>query len=820
MRNPSDRRFLKIKNLHQSGEMVGKDRPVGRVTWSKTHVSASHSDHPGVGQVRYLAKGAHEVQDEIYNVRSISIDRSIGQDAATCTIVIWNNSTTSSQPEGIDTAGQRGHLTPGRGVRSHSPQTSIYADENGTRYPTSWQYPVNPLYHDAFIPNTVIRTFQGYGSDNFDLQGNDIYVHDPTSSGYVMPKDDTQLYPTGVWLIDKVTFNATDDTMTLDCRDFAKLLIEQVVYPPMIPLPRFPLVYQPAHAATGHREQIGANVATFASSSVDKKSGKNAAILGHRGSHAFDARPDTFWLSNTNTSRNNVEWLQAHTHGKINEISLATWGGQYVVYVSVYENNRWQGSLHSTVPTDNDIDQGGFFYVITSGDTLWDLAGRYYGDNFLWPVIAKANNNIIKDPHWIYPGQRIKIPYVAGTSSSPPHGNGIGASVPYVARATVPASGKVTIRLPRTFNAKYVRVTFTHLVAPHFRAGVRTMHARNHIKSTYNPGTVNKAGFIQDWSEPIKELLAWGGFTWPNATPNKADPMLGRNSVTGEPLRVWGDFERLGAGPIVPTPADYFLAKSFMEAIRQIVDFIGGIFYVDEMAGAQFRLPNIWSGGNFIDDASAPSSLGARIASHPIEFHEDANLVTYQMVLSDESVRSEILVVGGYPTTASKPAAGGYTLGFNKTTGTYSAIDFTDVLAGQYRLMAVPGESTKLFFTERECQRMAELTALFILFSYRQGSLSAPCHPGLQLDDQVRIFERTTSESNVHYVTAIKTSQDLEAGSYTMDVTTHWLGNDPNTDWFVNKTVLTPAVKSLPAILKRLGTVPTSGQVPGSTNVP
>lgn len=787
--------------------MVGMDRPVGRVSWIKTRVRSVASTKKGEGLLRYLYKTTVDPELELGNIRTIDIDRSVGQDAATCTITMWNTHGTTSEPEGIDTAGRKGHLTPGRG-EPHPPVTSLFYDTTtGKRYPSDWKYPATG-YRDALIPNTIIKTFQGYGSDNFDINGNEIYVHDPSSSGYVQPRDDTQLYLTGIWLIDKVTFDA-EGTMTLECRDFAKLLIEQIVYPPMIPMERFPLVYRPAHKATGHRESIGKNVAVFHSSSVDRKVGRNGSVRGHRGSHAFDTRPATFWLSGPNSSRSSVEWLQARTNGKINEVGLHCYGGNYIAYVSVHEGGSWKGASTVSGSSEN-MDTAGFFYVISPGDTLWDLAGTYYGNNFLWPRIAAINSNIIRDPHWIYPGQRIKIPYIAGTNSPPPgggSGGGTPVSIKYVAKATISGNGRATIRLPRTYNAAYVRVTLTNLsvrIDSSWRAGIRTMTARNHVLSTYNPGTVNKASYVQDWSEPIKELCAWAGFTWPDASPNAPDPLLGRTRG-GKPLRVWGDFERLGAGPIVNTPNDYFLSKSFMESIRQIVDFIGGIFYVDESAGAQFRLANIWKGGNFIDDPSSPVSLGARIPNHPIEFHEDANLTAYQMVIDDASLRSEILVVGGYPNINSTgPVAGGYVLGYNPVTRTTSAIDFTDILAGQYRLMAVPGDTTKPFQTQAECQRMAELTALFILFTYRQGTLSTVGHPGLQLDDQVRIFERTTNEANIHYVSAIRSHQDLDSGEYTMDVTTHWLGKDPNTDWFVNKAQLTPAVKQLPAILKRM----------------
>lgn len=815
MRSPNDTRFQKIQNLMRTGMMVGADRPVGRVTWSKTSLQQIKAQHPGMGPVRYLDKGAAET--ELALIRTIEINRSIGQDAATCTITMWNGDPTSNQPEGIDTEGKPGYLTPGRG-EPRPVMTSVYstlADSLSPlmTYPTTWEYAKNP-YRDVLIPNTVLKTYQGYGSDNFDLYGNPIAIGD-TANGYVAPNMDTQLYLTGIWLIDKATF-AADGTIQIECRDLAKLLIEQYIYPPMIPIGRFPLIYCPAHEAQGHKEVIGNNVAVYHSSSVDAAISHNASVLGHRGSDAFDGKPGSFWLSIRDSSSSDVEWLQARTHGPINEVVLDCWQSGYGVYVSVHEDGKWITSGSNTVPGRNNLTyyddpngNAGYIYVITSGDTLWDLAGTYYGKNTLWPIIARANSNIIKDPHWIYPGQRIKIPYVAGTKLPPPNGTPLpSTTLPYVAYASVPSSGKVTIHLPRVYEADFVRVSFTRLYdrgGGDYRAGVRTMTVRNHTLSTYVPSTVYTPGKIMDWTEPIKELSAWAGFTWQDATPNPPDPLLGTNASTGKPLRIWGDFETLGAGPVVCTPADYFMSKSFMDGIRQIVDFVGGIFYVDESGAVQFRLTNIWTGGNFIDDSSGPASLSARIADHPIEFHEDANLVTYQMTIDDSSLRSEILVIGGFPNVWAGPVAGGYVLGYNSATGETSAIDFDNVLAGQYRLMIVPGDATRLFYSEAECQRMAELTGLFILFTYRQGSLTAPCHPGLQLDDQVRIFERITAEQNIHYVSGIDSKQDLESGEYTMTVTTHWLGSDPNTDWFVNKQELTPAVKDLPAIIARVG---------------
>ncbi|MBI4054546.1 MAG: LysM peptidoglycan-binding domain-containing protein [Elusimicrobia bacterium] len=47
-------------------------------------------------------------------------------------------------------------------------------------------------------------------------------------------------------------------------------------------------------------------------------------------------------------------------------------------------------------------------HTVVYGDTLWDLAGRYYEDPWGWPRLWKANPSV-KSPHLIYPGQRLQI---------------------------------------------------------------------------------------------------------------------------------------------------------------------------------------------------------------------------------------------------------------------------------------------------------------------------------------------------------------------------------------------------------------------------
>jgi LysM repeat protein len=48
-------------------------------------------------------------------------------------------------------------------------------------------------------------------------------------------------------------------------------------------------------------------------------------------------------------------------------------------------------------------------HTVKPGDTLWDIAKYYLKDPFRWPEVFHANTDIVKNPHWIYPGQILTI---------------------------------------------------------------------------------------------------------------------------------------------------------------------------------------------------------------------------------------------------------------------------------------------------------------------------------------------------------------------------------------------------------------------------
>ncbi|WP_152613737.1 LysM peptidoglycan-binding domain-containing protein, partial [Inquilinus limosus] len=57
--------------------------------------------------------------------------------------------------------------------------------------------------------------------------------------------------------------------------------------------------------------------------------------------------------------------------------------------------------------------------VVQPGNSLWRIARRVYGEGPRYTVIYQANQEQIRDPDLIYPGQIFTVPAAGGTAAVP-----------------------------------------------------------------------------------------------------------------------------------------------------------------------------------------------------------------------------------------------------------------------------------------------------------------------------------------------------------------------------------------------------------------
>ncbi len=82
------------------------------------------------------------------------------------------------------------------------------------------------------------------------------------------------------------------------------------------------------------------------------------------------------------------------------------------------------------------------FHMVRQGDTLWDISDKYFGNPWTWPELWSLNPQV-ENPHWIYPGDqlRMRTPGAAPTRAGGPN---FGDAI--VARRSQVPSGTIFLR--------------------------------------------------------------------------------------------------------------------------------------------------------------------------------------------------------------------------------------------------------------------------------------------------------------------------------------------------------------------------------------
>lgn len=760
----------------ESGNYTGQYRPTIRAMLSKNVVQPKGAYRtilfgtevtagPGGGPIE---TPQDQTWWEIPNIRTCEIDRRLGTDAASMRLTI-RNTLPPLADENLDVS-YSGTGTPTRRELMDLGSPGYFTHRRGIAVDTDglnpWAHDINE-WVDLFIPNRLIKTFQGYGTDG---AGN--------------PSQDVNLVLTGIWLIDRVETTAAGD-ITIECRDLAKLAIEQKLYPPIIPVAFYPLEFcgdqievvlqDTLISSTGVSQNDKAtHPTTFQDSSAAKQYGQNGSVGGHRATDAFDHNPGTYWRSlghTTASGSDSYEWISMNLGGNLfNKVWFEPRYGGYKVYVSVRVGNVWQGQ--ETIPyspTTTETDNGSsipFVHVLNVPPNSRDF------------VFVDIPTSIAGGP-WQADEVRLTFTNLADTTPNDP------TPGPYFAEIYQVAAGYA-------------------FVLPDQQVGEGGFFDWIPVNQQVE---VVVAGNVKDYTDIVKILAATAGFFWPQTSAATSDPALARvfGNASGYG-RVWGDFFYSGAFPVDPAciPPSFWDQKSVMDGINQIKEILGFIFMVDSTGGIQWRPPNIWRTGNYMRGLGYQGETSVKVVD------EKNVLIDYGTTIDDQNLRSDIVVV-----SADDPSVhGSYQPGWAESevspaTPPGTAVTDLALLGGQQRVMTVanyPFGTAADPNSKIAIDKFAFLVSLWIHWSYRKSRFRIPGNPAFEVDDQVRIYERTTSEVYVHYIEGYTSSMDLEAGTWFMDMDTHWLGNGPSEQWMVQSREMHPA---LFAYLRSIGQIPT-----------
>lgn len=539
---------------------------------------------------------------ELPNIKEVSWTRTVDSDAATLSMTLWN-----TEPLPIGQPPVEGYAFDIPGYYS--------AGRGSSGEPSEWGNVQNE-WRGLIAPDRVIRVFEGYGFDPL-----------------LAPEKDPHLYPAGVFLVDTVQYT-NDGLIVIQARDLIRMMMEQLAMPPVVPQDEYPLSFTKIGSGTTAATSNTTNTAgfvigssawtrpTYSNDSNDFWVGKSitddlgrpmvdnhGGVSGHYGAQAFDADPNTYWLSVGAAYSDVPRFIEGTVPlSSVYAVSVKPWGGAVTCYVSVQVNGVWQGT--TTVPYRNGSDQ------LVTGATI--------------PYVVKQNVN-----SGVY------------TTINLPRNSTNGPLYSQVTRVRFTFTG-----LHQYGTGKY-----------NWRVGLWDAFVSDAPNTTTAaPATSTDVPSIPpfeygDYSTIIRYLCAWGGFYWPadSTGRNVLNYSDGTNDVisggsAGDPDLpptgwIWGDIINTGTAGVTDLPVSEFDKKPLLDCLSGVRDIVQYNFFVDECGGAVWRTPNIWEIGNYVSPIRPTEGRrnGGRTVDI-LDIKDDETILGMSVELNSRNVRETVFV--------------------------------------------------------------------------------------------------------------------------------------------------------------------------------